>query len=149
MGSVRKLAAALAGLALLAGAQASAQVPDPYARELASRLAHAEPIVTGNGFMLVAGPFAGALSEGSARQININLRAGQRYRFVGVCDDRCSDVDLRLLDPSGQTVAEDTADDDTPVVRMRATVTGPHRVEVAMYKCAADQCWYAFNVYSR
>jgi hypothetical protein len=149
MGSVRTLAAAFAALALSIGAAASAQVPDPFARELAQRLTRAETAVTNDGFMLAAGPFAGALPQRMARQININLRAGQEYRFVGVCDARCTDIDLRVLDPSGQVVAEDSADDDTPIVHVRATVTGAHRVEVAMYNCAADQCWYAFNVYSR
>jgi hypothetical protein len=149
MGSVRKLAAALAALALFAGASASAQVPAPFAHELAARLTQAESGVKDDGYMLVAGPFAGALPARTARQIIINLRAGQTYRFVGVCDGRCTDFDLRLLDPNGDVVAEDSADDDTPTLRVRAAVTGPHRVEVAMYNCAADQCWYAFNVYSR
>lgn len=149
MGWMRKLAAALAAFALLTGAQAAAQVPDPFARELAASLAHAEPAVAGQGFMLAAGPFAGALGQQRARQININLRAGQDYRFVGVCDSRCGDIDLRLFDPNGRLVAEDTADNSTPLLRVRARVTGPHRVEVAMYRCTAPQCWYAFNVYSR
>jgi hypothetical protein len=149
MGAVRKLAAVAAALALLLGAPAVAQVPPPYARDLASRLAQAERPVRETGFMLVAGPFAGALGQDRARQININLRAGQDYRFVAVCDSRCGDIDLRLLDPNGQVVAEDTADNDTPTLHARASVTGTHRVEVAMYRCSADQCWYAFNVYAR
>lgn len=149
MGPMRKLAAALAALALLAGAEAAAQVPSPFARELAGSLAHSEPQVRSEGFMFVAGPFAGALAEQRARQININLRAGQEYRFVGSCDSRCGDIDLRLFDPNGQLVAEDTASNTTPQLRVRAAVTGPHRVEVAMYKCGAPECWYAFNVYSR
>lgn len=149
MGSMRKLAAAAAVFLLLAGAQAVAQVPDPWAQQLAANLAHAEPAVTSEGFMLVAGPFAGALAQQRARQVNINLRAGQDYRFVGACDSRCSDIDLRLFDPSGRLVAEDTADNTAPTLRVRAAVTGPHRVEAAMYKCSADQCWYAFNVYAR
>jgi hypothetical protein len=149
MGSMRKLAAALAAFVLLAGTPAGAQVPDPWARQLAANLAHAEPTVVGEGFMLAAGPFAGALAQQRARQININLRAGQDYRFVAACDSRCGDIDLRLFDPNGRLVGEDTADNSTPVLRVRANVTGPHRVEVAMYRCGADQCWYAFNVYSR
>jgi hypothetical protein len=149
MGLVRKLGAALAALALLAGAQAAAQVPSPFARDLAAQLAHREPAVKGEGFMFVAGPFAGALAQERARQININLRAGQDYRFVGACDANCGDIDLRLFDPNGQLIAEDTANNTTPMLRVRAVTTGPHRVEVAMYRCNASQCWYAFNVYSR
>ncbi|MFT3729523.1 MAG: hypothetical protein QM759_17000 [Terricaulis sp.] len=149
MGLARKLAAALAAFVLLAGADAVAQVPSPFARQLAGQLAHAEPGVREQGFMFVAGPFAGALAQQRARQININLRAGQEYRFVGACDTNCGDIDLRLFDPNGQLVAEDTAGNTTPMLRVRATTTGPHRVEVAMYKCEAAECWYAFNVYAR
>ena len=146
---MRKLAVAVAAFALLVGAEAAAQVPSPFARELAGQLAHAEPEVRSEGFMFVAGPFAGALAQQRARQININLRAGQEYRFVGTCDSNCSDMDLRLFDPNGQQVAQDTANDTTPMLRVRAATTGPHRVEVAMYRCSATECWYAFNVYSR
>lgn len=149
MGLARKLAAALAVLTLLAAGEAAAQVPSPFARELAGNLTRAEPGLRSEGFMFVAGPFAGALAQQRARQININLRAGQEYSFSGTCDSNCGDIDLRLFDPNGQLVAEDTANNTAPMLRVRATTTGPYRVEVAMYKCEAAQCWYAFNVYSR
>jgi hypothetical protein len=73
---VKKAAAGLAALALLTG-PAAAQVPDPFARELAQRLTRAEMVLTENGYARAAGPFAGGLPERRARRFTVMLRAGQ------------------------------------------------------------------------
>ncbi|HET9230459.1 MAG TPA: hypothetical protein VFO00_04175, partial [Vitreimonas sp.] len=101
---VKKAAAGLAALALLAGS-AQAQVPDPYARELAQRLTRAEALLTENGYARAAGPFAGGMPERRARRYTVMLRAGQDYRIVGVCDSRCGNLDLRLFAANNQLVA--------------------------------------------
>lgn len=130
------------------GFPAAAQVPQPYADELLQRLAEAEH-VDEMDFARAAGPFSGGLAPQQSRRYTITLRAGRDYRIFGVCDSRCSDIDLRLYDPSGAEIAEDTVSDSVPLLRVRPFVTGPHVVEVDMYRCSAAPCWYAFNVYSR
>ncbi|WP_395645732.1 hypothetical protein [Terricaulis sp.] len=149
MGVGRKIA--VAWLALLAAAlapAATAQVPDPYARDLAQRLAHVESVMSDEDYMRAAGPFFGPLSTGGGRRFTMNLRAGQEYRIVGVCDGRCSDLDLRAVF-AGQVVAEDLAPDVTPVLHIQPRVTGPYEVQALMVRCRGDPCWFAFNVYSR
>lgn len=145
---VKKVLAGLAALALLAG-PASAQVPDPFARELAQRLAHGETLLRENGYQRAAGPFAGGLSETRGARHTIMLRAGQDYRILGVCDARCRDFDLRLIAPSGALVAQDVLPDAVPIIHVRPTVTGNYDVEALMSRCAGSPCWYAFNVYAR
>jgi hypothetical protein len=145
---VKKAAAGVVALVLLAG-PAAAQVPDPFARELAQRLSRAESLLTENGYARAAGPFAGGLENRRARQFNVMLRAGQDYRIVGVCESRCSDLDLRLFDPNNQMIGEDTLQDSVPIIHVMPRVTGQHTIEVAMYECRSEPCWYAFNVYSR
>jgi hypothetical protein len=145
---VNKAMAALAALALLAG-PAAAQVPDPFARELAQKLAHAEVVLTENGYARAAGPFAGSLMPQRAQSRTITLRAGQDYRIVGVCDGRCQDLDLRLVDPNGQMEAQDILADAVPVLHVQPRLTGQHTIEVMMQRCSGAPCWYAFNVYSR
>jgi hypothetical protein len=145
---VKTAMTALAALALMAG-PAAAQVPDPYARELAQKLTHAEVLLTENGYMRAAGPFAGGLMQQRAQSRNIMLRAGQDYRIVGVCDERCRDLDLRLFDPNGQLIAQDVLADAVPVIHVQPSFTGEHRMEVAMARCTGAPCWYAVNVYSR
>jgi hypothetical protein len=141
-------AAAVASLALLAGPSA-AQVPDPFARELAQKLARAEILLSENGYARAAGPFAGGLNEHEGRRYIVTLRAGQDYRIVGVCDNRCRDLDLRLRDPNDREIAQDVLEDSVPVIHVRPYATGQHAIDVEMQGCAGAPCWFAFNVYSR
>lgn len=139
---------AAAAMALLAGS-AAAQVPDPYARELAQKLARAQEIVAEMRYQRAAGPFAGGLASSRGARFQVMLRAGMDYRIIGVCDARCTDFDMRLYDPNGQAVAQDVLEDAVPVLHIRPAFTGQHTIEVAMIRCSGDPCWYAFNVYSR
>ncbi|MGE0739869.1 MAG: hypothetical protein AB7O98_00895 [Hyphomonadaceae bacterium] len=143
-----KMAMALAALALLAGPVA-AQVPDPYARQLAQRLAQAEVASVEGGYARAAGPFAGSAPQREGRQFTITLRAGQDYRIVGVCEPRCVGLDLRLYDPYERQIAEDVLQGEVPVIHVRPRLTGQYTVEAGMSRCAGAECWFAFNVYSR
>jgi hypothetical protein len=145
---VRKAAAGLAALAVLAGS-AEAQVPDPYARELAQRLTRAEALLTENGYARAAGPFAGGMPERRARRYTVMLRAGQDYRIVGVCDSRCGNLDLRLFAANNQLIAQDVLRDAVPVIHVRPVATGNYDIEAIMAQCDQAPCWFAFNVYSR
>lgn len=143
------LKGAIASLFLLA-APALAQVPDPFARELAQRLVQAEQAGAEQGYARAAGPFAGGLEQGGARGFPVTLRAGQSYRIVGVCDGRCRDLDLRLIDASGRIVAREEPAGAASVIELRPVVTGVYTIEARMAQCtAAGECFYAFNIYSR
>lgn len=145
---LKQVFAGLAALVVLAG-PAAAQVPDPFARELAQKLARGEELLRDNGYQRAAGPFAGGLNQGGVRRHTIMLRAGQDYRILGVCDERCGDFDLRLLAAGDQLVAQDILDDAVPIVHVRPVFTGNYEVEALMPRCSGAPCWYAFNVYSR
>jgi hypothetical protein len=150
-GWVKRACAAFTASAILAALPAAAQVPPQFVRELTQRLAEAGRTVNEAGYMKAAGPFAGGLATQQSRRYVLTLRAGQDYRFLGACDSRCGDIDLRVYDPNGNQVAENTLNDNVPALAIRPFATGPHTIEVDMYQCAAtpDPCWYAFNVYSR
>ncbi len=141
--------AAGAALLLSLTSPAAAQVPDPYARELAHQLAEAETAPGHSGYMRVAGPFASALPARMNHRIQVTLRAGQEYRVVGVCDARCGAIDLRVLDPDDQVLAENALNGRTAVTSVRPSYTGPHTIEVVMLRCAGSPCYFAFNVYAR
>lgn len=148
-----RLARAMAGAvaaAFLIGAPAEAQVPDPFARDLAQRLSRADLLVNQYGYSRAAGPFAGGLERALTRRFPVTLRAGQEYRIVGVCDHRCRDLDLRLFDANGALIAQDLLADALPVIEVRPRATGVHDIEVLMPACAATgPCYFAFNVYAR
>lgn len=138
-----KLVATAAFTALL-GAPAAAQVPDPYARDLAGQLARAEQGLRQGGYSRAAGPFAAGLGQRERRRFTLTLRAGQDYRIVGVCDVNCGDVELRLLDPNDVQIARDIG-----ALQVRPGFTGAYVVDVGLLGCAEARCWNAVNVYSR
>jgi len=141
--------AVVAACLCLLSAPAAAQVPDPYARDLANQLARAEQFLNERGYGRAAGPFAGGLGSGEQRRFQITLRAGQDYQIVGVCDGRCGDLDLKLYDGANTLVREDVAEDRVPVLEARPRATGVHTVEVSMYACAQAPCYFAFTVFAR
>lgn len=148
--SFRTIKAGLAALALLcAAAPAAAQVPDPYARQLARQLTQVDEVQSRYAFSRAAGPFAGALAEGQGQRFVVTLRAGQPYRVVGVCDNRCGDLDLRLFDRNGELITQDLAPDRTPMLDINPRTTGGYAIEASVAQCANAPCYFAFNVYAR
>lgn len=144
---VQKAAAALIALALVAGSTASAQ---PDLRDYLTRqLDNQEPENAERGFAHAVGPLSGALASDRVAELPLTLRAGQQIRIVGVCDQPCSDLDLRILNPRGDVIASDTRSDDNPVVDLRAEMFGQHTIEVGMVDCDAPRCRFAVNVYTR
>ena len=147
--SLGKHLAALAALVLLLVQPAAAQVPDPFARDLARQLARAETMPGQHGYQRVAGPFAGGLPERLNRRFQLTLRAGQDYELIGVCDGRCRDIDMRIYDANDKVLGADTLSGDVPMLRVHPIFTGLYTVEVTMNQCAADECFFAYNVYAR
>ena len=142
--------AVAAGVALaLAAAPAAAQVPDPFARELAQKLAQAQMPLTEEGYARGAGPLAGGLRSGEQQQFTMMLRANQDFRIIGFCDSRCSGLDMRLDDSTGAGIARAVARSGGEEMYVRPRVTGRHVLDVTMENCAGDPCWFAFNVYTR
>lgn len=149
MAWLKRAVLALAALIALGAGAAAAQVPDPFARELARELARADTALNEEGFFRAAGPFSGGLSSGEARTFPITLRAGRTYRIAGVCERRCGDFNLRAFGPDGAPVTQDVRPDTMPVLLLRPRATGVHRIEASMRRCRGQRCWYAINVYTR
>lgn len=153
MGLRSGIRGALAAATLCLCGTAQAQVPDPFARQLAAQLAHAETMPEHQGFSRVAGPFAGGLPERLNRRFQVTLRSGQDYELLGVCDDRCHDLEVRLYDQDERLVTQsDIADvsNGVAVLHTRPAVTGLYTVDVVLYHCTGEApCFFAFNVYGR
>ena len=95
--------------------------------------------------VIVAQSTSGALTGGSSESMEVFLRAGIRYQLWGLCDADCSDVDLRLDDLSGRTLAEDYLTDDIPLLLYQPEVTGQFNLTVDMASCNVDPCiWTVF-----
>ncbi|HUP19330.1 MAG TPA: hypothetical protein VM778_05180 [Gemmatimonadota bacterium] len=92
---------------------------------------------------------AGFLEEGASVGLELTLQAGQAYVVVGVCDADCSDLDLAVLDDSGNVLVEDELTDDVPVLEFNGPPSGVAMLLVTMYDCSVEPCGFAYKVYRR
>lgn len=88
----------------------------------------------------------GWLREGEEEVLEFRLHAGYTYRFDGVCDNDCPDLDLELSDASGYLVDEDTDADAFPYVSVTPGWTGPFFLRVIMYSCDEAPCAYGVSL---
>jgi hypothetical protein len=127
----------------------------------ADSLPAALPVALRNDLVRMAGDLArrgyrpdgglqqGALGARTTGSLTLTLEAGVRYAILAACDESCSDVDLRVADPSGAVLAEDTGLNDTPVVEFTAPAAGAYKVDVVMFACQAERCAWGARVFRR
>ncbi|MEC4812449.1 MAG: hypothetical protein SAK29_04110 [Scytonema sp. PMC 1069.18] len=102
-----------------------------------------------NGYQLTHEPFIDELSSGGSNYLTINLRAGQQYGILGVCDRDCGDLDITLYNDRGQVITSDTGDDDIPTVSLTPVRSGTYRVKVDMPNCQTRMCYYGVGVFGK
>ena len=102
----------------------------------------------GRGYRVEGEPLSGARTNGTDTR-TVTLQAGVSYAILAVCDEACGDLDLRLLDAAGTRLAQDVADDDTPVIEFTPAATGQYRLDVLMYACTAATCSWGAQIFRR
>jgi hypothetical protein len=142
------LVAALA-LALGCVLASDALAQNSYQQQIRSQLATASNTIREHGYAADREPMMGSLNASASESMMVNLQGGVRYSIVGVCDNDCTDVDLRIWAPDGTKLAEDILTDDTPVLEFTATVTGQYRLSVEMATCSTNPCYWGVQVYKR
>lgn len=80
-------------------------------------------------------------------QAPLPVQAGMRYTVVAVCDDDCTDLDLRVVD-GGHVLAQDVSPERYAHVELAPARTGVLRVEPVMATCHASPCRFAVAVYA-
>ena len=142
------LAAALLALPRVGEAQ-------DYRRTVLAQLdAAAQPVVRG-GFSADPSVFSrdaqvGALAQGATSMLELNLTSGVRYFIAAACDEDCTDMDLRLYSSDSSTaLAQDTSDDDYPMINFTAPKTGRYMLAVDMAKCSGSVCYYGYRVFRK
>lgn len=107
---------------------------------------YAQPILSA-GYQVVTAMVTGNVNNSATGSHPVTLNAGRQYVIQGVCDNDCSDVDLRLWGPDGSRVIEDLATDDHPTLRFMAQATGNYRLEVIMAVCRQNPCYYGVQLF--
>lgn len=88
------------------------------------------------------------MRQGETTDITIKLAAGQQIVIAGVCDEDCSDMDLRVIQNS-TTLGEDILDDDAPMVALQNFAGGTVTVRVEMPACSVAPCAFRVMVFGK
>ena len=118
-----------------------------YQQQIANQITQAATLVKSQGYNPDRAPMMGSLNDDAEESIMVNLNAGTRYAFVGVCDNDCTDVDLQLFAGDGTKIAEDLDTDDKPVLQFTANYSGAHRMKVLMPSCNQNPCYYGVQIF--
>ena len=144
---VRAALAFLLGAALLAPTTADAQ--SRWERQVRDQIKSAGRILEDRGFELSHDLYTGSLSNHDNESVTLNLRSGTDYAILGVCDEDCTDIDLRLFDEDGDEIDSDVETDDNPVVQVSPRHSGKYRIKVIMATCSTSPCFYGVGVFAK
>ena len=86
------------------------------------------------------------MANGASDSWSFTLPGGNSYKIVGVCDNDCQDLDIRVS-VGDDVVAEDVLDDDVPIVNFSAKSETRYSVRVTMATCKADPCFWGIGVF--
>jgi hypothetical protein len=152
-GEVRMLRLALLlafGVGFAGSAQAQTLEPlDPWSRQVQQQLwmYRLDLGLTDLSHNIVTG----ALDAGERETVMAELEGGSHYTLLAVCDNDCTDIDLRVKTRSGTTLDEDLELDDFPLCEVSVAGEGTmmFEVEVIMVNCDIEPCSYAVAVFER
>lgn len=137
----------LLGAALLAPTAGTAQ--SRWERQVKDQIKTAGKVLEDRGYEMSHDVYTGSLGDKDNEYLTLNLRSGSDYAIVGVCDEDCSDIDLRLFDQDGDEVSADVESDDNPIVQVHPHSSGKYRIKVIMAACSTSPCFYGVGVFSK
>lgn len=140
---------AAVGMTLAVASTAAASTQDEWAQQVRRLLARVSSTASQRGMSLTHEPYIGSLPDGESSLHRIQLQGGHTYALIGVCDNDCTDLDMRLYDRDGDEVDSDVQNDDTPVVSVTPSRTATYTVRAIMANCNAAPCRYGIGVYGR
>jgi hypothetical protein len=122
---------------------------DPFEQQVRRQLTDAAQRLGKSGYELTHHIYTGSLRENQHEDVNVELDGGRTYVIVGVCDNDCKDVDIRLLNRGGREVEKDVEADDYPAVSVQPSRDERYTVRMIMATCNSQPCRYGFGVFSR
>ncbi len=142
---IRRVFAGAAALFLMAPGIAPAAVAGDDA--LSQLVEQATQAFTDNGFTATGWVYQNTLKQGGEETTTVTLDGGTLYGVMGVCDSDCGDLDIHLIDSSGNEVAKDLDADDFPIVRTESS--GTYTLRVVMVACSTEPCGYVLKAFRK
>jgi hypothetical protein len=131
---------------LVLGSSGLAWAEDEYIEQIVQQLTAASAQFLEAGYDVVLWE-PGALEPAEVGTYTVRLNEGYTYALVGVCDVDCSDIDLAIFDGNGELVVRDVEDDDVPIIEFTVTSGGDFSLNVGMYECSAEYCYYGVALF--
>lgn len=145
----KKITVLLVGLMILFFTGNSfAQTDQEYIDNIKAKLRLAENIAREKGFAQSHETKIGKLRGEEVETITTELDAGEDYFILGICDEDCSDMDMRILDSNNNVITSDEENDDTPVLQITPRQTARYKIQVKMVKCGNPPCFYGMTIFS-
>jgi hypothetical protein len=94
-------------------------------------------------------PYIGKLEEDTSFDIRVPLHRGTRYMLIGVCDDDCRNLNMKMYDEDGEFVGQNSGRTTTPDLEIIPEQTQRFTVRMTMKRCDEDPCYYGLGVYSK
>jgi hypothetical protein len=83
------------------------------------------------------------------RRLGVELMAGNTYMVMGTCDQDCDDLDLFLINASGEMIDSDVERDDVPMTTTTVTRDGTYFLRVKMHSCSIAPCGNGIGVFAK
>lgn len=91
----------------------------------------------------------GKLNQDQTDSWSLTLYGGLTYLILGACDGDCKDIDIRLYDDNGNEIDSDTSEDAVPALEGSVSTTGQFTIEVHMYSCTTEPCYFGLGIFSK
>jgi hypothetical protein len=120
-----------------------------YAEVVWRQLQEQYDVVSTLGDYALRSYIMGSMNEDGTESWTFPLIASTDYVITGACDVDCSDIDILVKDAYGNEVNSDVLADDQPIVEFTAGQGGEYTVEIKMYSCAVEPCYFGFGIFER
>lgn len=122
---------------------------DRWTNQVRAQLAQVALAAGFSGNTVTHEPFIGDLGNGGEDDITLNLRRGVSYAIIGVCDNDCRDIDLKLYDDNGNLISSDTGRNDTPFIAVTPRWNARFTIRVIMTNCSNAPCRYGIGAFGK
>jgi len=121
-------------------------LPETLPRSVRNSLVRYRTAIAQRGYQTDGVLLSGSVGRGATDVNTLSLEGGVEYAIIAVCDEECTDIDLRITDAADSVLAEDINPDDNPIVEFTAPMTGSYDLDMIMFSCRASSCVWGGEV---
>jgi len=133
----------------LVAVPAKVEAQSRWRTQVNGQIETAAKILNERGYRRTHDVYDGSLKNEESEFLTLALHSGTAYAIIAVCDNDCSDIDLRVFDEDNTEIDSDVENDDNPIVTLSPGHDGKFRLKIIMAKCSTSPCFYGVGVYGK